>query len=66
MYALAVVIILSLVGFLIFLLIDKKDVFFRNIVRKRSGRDRRKSFYALKNRMMRSNKDRRQSKDKNK
>ena len=34
MYALAVVIIFSLVGFLIFLLIDKKDVFFRNIVKK--------------------------------
>ena len=57
------VIILLLVGFLLFLLFDKKNVFFRNIERKRSGKDRRKSFIASKNRMRRSNKDRRQSKD---
>jgi hypothetical protein len=44
------------------MLFFKQDVFFRNIKRKRSGRDRRKKFIASKNRMRRSGRDRRQSK----
>jgi hypothetical protein len=65
MYALAVVLFLSIVGFLLFMLFFKKDISSHNIVRKRSGRDRRKGFYASKNRMRRSDKDRRQSKGEN-
>jgi hypothetical protein len=64
MYALAVVLFL-LVGFLLFMLFFKKDISSHNIVKKRSGRDRRKGFYASKNRMRRSDKDRRQSKGEN-
>ena len=65
MYALAVVLFLSIVGFLLFMLYFKKDIFSHNIAKKRSGRDRRKGFYASKNRMRRSNKDRRQFKGEN-
>jgi len=63
MNALAVVLVLSIVGFLLFILYFKQDVLFRNLKRKRSGRDRRKKFVASKNRMRRSDKDRRQTKD---
>ena len=65
MNALAVVLVLSIVGFLLFILYFKQDVLFRNLKRKRSGRDRRKKFVASKNRMRRSDKDRRQSKGEN-
>jgi len=63
MNALAVVLVLLIVGFLLFILYFKQDVLFRNLKRKRSGRDRRKKFVASKNRMRRSDKDRRQTKD---
>ena len=65
MYALAVVLFLSIVGFLLFMLYLKKEIFSHNKVKRRSGRDRRKGFYASKNRMRRSDKDRRQYKGKN-
>jgi hypothetical protein len=65
MYALAVAVVLSLAGILLFLLFDKKGIFFKKIVKKRSGRDRRKGFIAAKNRMRRSGEDRRQDKGKN-
>jgi len=58
MDALAIVIVLSIVGLLLFL--DKRNVLFRRIKRKRSRRDRRKGFIASKNHMRRSGKDRRQ------
>ena len=60
MNGLAVALFLLIVGFLLFVLFFKQDVLFRNIKRKRSGKDRRKSFIASKNRMRRSDKDRRQ------
>ena len=63
MNALAVVLVLLIVGFLLFILYFKQDVLFRNLKRKRSGRDRRKKFVASKNRMWRSDKDRRQTRD---
>ena len=59
MNALEVIFLLSLLGFLLYLL------FYKNLYRKRSGKDRRKGFYASKNRMRRSDKDRRQSKGEN-
>jgi len=58
---LTIIIVLSLVGLLLFLLIDKQDVLFRKINKKRSKRDRRKRFIASKNHMRRSGNDRRQS-----
>jgi hypothetical protein len=63
MNVLAVILVFSIVGFLLFILFFKQDVLFRNLKRKRSGRDRRKEFVASKNRMRRSDKDRRQTKD---
>ncbi len=58
MDALAIVILLSFVGLILFL--DKRNILFRRINKKRSRKDRRKSFIASKNRMRRSGKDRRQ------
>ena len=63
MDALAIIIVLSLVGLILILLFYKRKVFFHNINIKRSERDRRKNFIASKNRMRRSGKDRRQYKD---
>ena len=60
MDALAIIIVLSLVGLFLILLFYKRKVLFRDINIKRSERDRRKSFIASKNRMRRSGKDRRQ------
>ena len=60
MDALAIIIVLSLVGLFLILLFYKRKVLFRDINIKRSKRDRRKSFIASKNRMRRSGKDRRQ------
>jgi len=62
MNTLEVIFLLSLIGFLLYLLFSKEDFFFQNIYRKRSGKDRRKGFYATKNRMRRTEKDRRQTK----
>lgn len=61
MVALAVLLILSLLGFLLFMYFFKQDVLFRKLYRKRSQRDRRRKFIGSKNRMRRSGKDRRQS-----
>ena len=61
MDALAIAIVLSLVGLLLLLFLDMRNVLFRRINIKRSRRDRRKSFIASKNRMRRSGNDRRQS-----
>jgi len=60
MDALAIIIVLSLVGLFLILLFYKRKVLFRDINIKRSKRDRRKSFIASKNRMRRSGKDRRE------
>ncbi len=61
MYALVVILILSGVGFYLYKLYFRRDVYHGTIGR-RSGKDRRKKFIASKNSMRRSDKDRRQSK----
>lgn len=58
MNAIAIVIVLSLFGLILYF--DKRNLLFRRMKTKRSRRDRRKSFIASKNQMRRSGKDRRQ------
>ena len=57
MYADVVLIILFIAGFIL-LIVTQRSVFYDNIER-RSDKNRRKSFFASKNRMRRSGKDRR-------
>ena len=61
MYVFALVIIVAVLGYFLYLYFFKQDLLFGKVYRKRSKRDRRRKFIASKNQMRRSGKERRQS-----
>jgi hypothetical protein len=67
MFNLSLILTLIVIGLFLFTHVIEHDVFFRRKKRykKRSGKDRRKSFIASKNLMRRSGKDRRENTGKN-